>query len=142
MAEKKLVTGMPTSLSYLLQIWNHCVLAKQAHTPVPKMREGGESKEDTRECFFSDITGPENIKTPHGELYIINFIDDYSPKAWIYMIKRKSEAYELFKDWRALVEREMGQRIKIFQTDNGGEYSSKEFEAYLQKQGIQHQVLW
>ena len=86
--------------------------------------------------FFSDITGPENVKTPHGELYIINFIDDYSPKAWIYMIKRKSEAYKLFKDWRALVEREMGQRIKIFQTDNGGEYSSKEFEAYLQKQGI------
>ena len=44
MAEKKLVIGMPTSLSYLPQICEHCVLAKQARTPVPKMREGGERR--------------------------------------------------------------------------------------------------
>ena len=44
MAEKKLITGMPTSLSYLLQICEHCVLAKQACTPVPKMWEGGEQR--------------------------------------------------------------------------------------------------
>ena len=118
MAKKKLVTGMPTSLSYLPQICDHCVLAKQACTLVPKMQEGGRVKR-LLEKVFSDITGPENVKTPHGELYTLNFIDDYSQKACIYIIKRKSEAYECFKDWRALVETETGQRIKIFQTDNG-----------------------
>ena len=60
MAKKKLVTGMPTSISYLPQICNHCVLAKQAHTPVPKMQEGGRAKR-LLENVFSDITGPENI---------------------------------------------------------------------------------
>ena len=53
----------------------------------------------------------------HSKLYTLNFIDDYSQKAWIYIIKKKSEGYELFKDWRVLVEIETGQRIKIFQTD-------------------------
>ena len=50
----------------------------------------------------------------HSKLYTLKFIDDYSQKTWIYIMKRKSEAYELFKDWRELVETEIGQRIKIF----------------------------
>ena len=44
MAEKKLATGMPTSLAYLLQICEHCVLAKQTQTPVPRLWEGGRAK--------------------------------------------------------------------------------------------------
>ena len=100
---------------------------------------GGESEEATRDSFFR-YYGSWKCKTPHGKLYTLNFIDDCSQKAWIYIIKRKNEAYEHFKDWRALVKTEAGQRVIIFWTDNGGEYSSKEFEAYLQRQGIQHQV--
>jgi len=76
MAERRLATGMPTSFSYLPQICEHCVLAKQTRTPVPKSQEGGRA---TRllEKVFSDVTGPEDIQTPHGELYTLNFIDYY-----------------------------------------------------------------
>jgi len=48
--------------------------------------------------------------------------------------------YNCFKEWRALVETEMNNKIKIFQTDNWGEYSSKYFETYLRELGICHQV--
>ena len=83
------------------------------------------------EKVFSNITGPEDIQTPYGELYTLNFIDNYSQKAWIYVIKKKSEAYECFKEQKTLVKTETGQKTKIFRTDNGGEYSSKEFGTYL-----------
>ena len=31
-------------------------------------------------------------------------------------------------------------KVKVLRTDNGGEYNSKEFEQYLKKQSIQHEV--
>ena len=131
MAEKKLAKGMPTSLAYLPQICEHCVLAKQTRTPLPKLWEGGRAK-GLLENVFSNITGPEAVKTTHGELYTLNFIDDYSQKCWVYILKRKSEAFDHFKEWKELVERETGKMVQIFRTDNGGEYFSKEFEGYLQ----------
>ena len=133
---------MPTSLTYLLQIGEHCVLTKQTWTPVPKLREGGRAKE-LLEKVFSDITGPETVQTSHGELYTLNFIDDYSQKCWVYTSKWKSEASDQFKDWKELVKRETKEtkrKVQIFHTDNGEEYSLKEFEGYLQHQGINHQV--
>ena len=29
----------------------------------------------------------EDVQTPHGKLYTLNFIDDYSQKAWVYIIR-------------------------------------------------------
>ena len=139
MAEKQLAKGMPTNLSYLPQVCEHCVLAKQAQTPIPKLREGVRAKR-VLEKVFSDITGPGDVQTPHSKLYILNLIDDYLQKAWIFTLKRKSEACEYFKEWKAQVEQETNQKVHILRTDNGGEYSSKDFESYLRKQGISHQV--
>ena len=130
MAEKGLATGMPTSLDYLLQICEHCVLAKQAKTPVPRVGEGKRAKR-LLEKVFSDITGPEDVKTPNGERYVLNFIDDCSNKVWVYILKHKNEAVRCFREWLALVERETQQKVKIFRTDNGGKYTSGEFETYL-----------
>lgn len=38
------------------------------------------------------------------------------------------------------MENQMGERIKIFRTDNGGEYVGKEFEKFCKASGIQHQL--
>ena len=37
-----------------------------------------------------------------------------------------------------MVEKSSGMKVKVLRTDNGGEYTSKEFEQYLKKQGTQH----
>ena len=74
MAEKKLATDLPTSLAYLPQICEHCVLAKQTQTPVQRLWEGGRVKR-LLEKVFSDITGPETGKTSHGELYTLNLVE-------------------------------------------------------------------
>ena len=34
----------------------------------------------------------------------------------------------------------MGWSVKIFCTDNGGEFTSDEFENYLKKEGIKHEL--
>jgi hypothetical protein len=75
-----------------------------------------------------DITGPEDMQTPAGELYALNFIDDCSDKMWVYPLKKKSNVAENFKKWRATIEKEMDLKVKTYCTDNGGEFTLKGFK--------------
>ena len=44
---------------------------------------------------------------------------------------------DVFKQFQASVEREIGMKLKCVRTDNGGEYS-KSFDEYCRQQDIQH----
>jgi hypothetical protein len=52
-------------------------------------------------------------------------------------LKAKGETFEKFKQYKALVENEIGHKIKVLQSDNGGEFVSKMFDAFLVECGIQ-----
>jgi transposase InsO family protein len=57
----------------------------------------------------------------------VSFIDDYSRKTWVYFLKSKDEVFGKFKEFKALIENLSERKIKILRSDNGGEYTSKEF---------------
>ena len=59
-----------------------------------------------------------------SHLYYITFIDDFSRKTWIYYLKHKDEAFEIFKEFKALVENHTRKKIKIFRSDDGREHIS------------------
>ena len=50
--------------------------------------------------------------------------------------KRKSEAFEKFKEFQAMAENESDCKIKIIRYENGGEFTSKEFDELCKKNGI------
>jgi hypothetical protein len=54
----------------------------------------------------------------------------------VYFLKAKSEAFEKFKEFKQMAEKETGRHIKTLQTDRGGEFLSKEFNAYCENNGI------
>src|SRR6266481_9171351 len=139
MAKKQLTTGMPINMSTLPPLCESCILGKQAKVAMPRHREG---RRVTRllEKVHSDITGPEDVWTPTGDLYALNFVDDFSQKNWVYAIRHKSEAITKFREWKALVEAETGHQVKIYRTDNGGEFTSRRFEDYLRTTGVRHEV--
>lgn len=70
----------------------------------------------------------------------MTFIDDYSRCCAVYFMKHKSEAFSKFKEFEAEVEKESTEKICKLRTDNGGEYLSQEFEAYLKSRGIKHEL--
>jgi transposase InsO family protein len=69
----------------------------------------------------------------------LTFINDYSRKSWVYFWKHKSETFGKFQEFKTMVESQSGKSIKTLRIDNGGEFTKKEFTAYLSKNGIQHQ---
>jgi len=64
---------------------------------------------------------------------MVTFIDDFSRYVWIHFLKEKSEVFEKFKEFQYTVENDIGRKIKCLRTDNGGEYTSREFNDYLKK---------
>jgi len=53
-----------------------------------------------------------------------------SRKAWVYFLIEKSDVFEVFKKFKALVEKQDGVPIQILHTDKGREYTSKEFAEF------------
>eukprot|EP00253_Pinus_taeda_P019893 PITA_19893 len=51
----------------------------------------------------------------------------------------KSEVFEKFLNFKALVENQSGLHIKVLRTDRGGEYISKEFLSFCRENGIHKQ---
>ena len=71
--------------------------------------------------------------------YFVSFTDDYSRCCQVYLMKHKSEALDKFKEFEAQVTNESGLSIGTLRTDNGGEYTSVEFENFLKSKGIKHE---
>jgi transposase InsO family protein len=76
-----------------------------------------------------------------GSMYYVSFIDDFSCKTWIYFLKTKDEVFSRFQEFKALVENQIGKRIKVLRSDNGGEYTSKEFEGFCKEARIKRELI-
>jgi hypothetical protein len=61
-------------------------------------------------------------------VYYVSFIDDFSRNTWIYFLKMKSEVFDRFKEFKALVENQKDKIIKVLRTDNVRDFRGNEFE--------------
>ena len=59
---------------------------------------------------------------------------------YVYLLHRKSEAFEKFKDFLAEIEKQLDINIKSLWSDRGGEYLSGDFDKYLLDNGILSQL--
>jgi len=69
------------------------------------------------------------------------FVDDFSRKCWIFFMQKKSETYSKFCEFKALVEKESGKKVKALRSDNGGEYISDEFKDFCKVEGIRRELI-
>lgn len=75
-----------------------------------------------------------------GKKYFVTFIDDFSRYVRVFCIEKKSEVIDCWLKYKALVENQVGTRIKALRSDNGGEYVNGEFLAELNRSGIEHET--
>jgi hypothetical protein len=117
-----------------LDFCEHCVYGKQKR--VRFLRVGKEKKSERLELVHIDVWGPTHVSSLGGSRYYVTFIDDATRKIWVYCIRQKSDVFDTFKKWKALVENEIGKRLKCLRSENGGEYCIKEFDYYCSYHGI------
>ena len=92
------------------------------------------------QLIHSDVCGPMPTDSIGGNKYFVTFVDDFSRCCAVYFLKHKPEVPEKFKEFEACVYNDCGLTIGTLQSDNGGEYLSKVFRAYLKSKGINHQL--
>ena len=116
-----------------LQFCEKCVFGKATRH---RFNPGKKETKQTLDYVHSDLWGPSQVPSHGGARYFITFIDDYSRRVWVYVLKHKNEAFERFKEWIALMENQTERRLKRLRTDNGLEYCNKDFENFCKSKGI------
>jgi len=89
----------------------------------------------------SDLCSPIKEATYDKYRYFITFLDKGTRYLEVQLLRNKKEVFKTFLAFKARSENNISnKRIRIFQTDNGTEYTNKQFEEYLIKEGIIHQL--
>uniref|UniRef100_A0A2N9J5B9 Integrase catalytic domain-containing protein n=1 Tax=Fagus sylvatica TaxID=28930 RepID=A0A2N9J5B9_FAGSY len=90
------------------------------------------------ELIYTDVWGPSPICSVNGFKYYVSFLDAFTRYTWLFPISCKSDVYATFKQFQIHVERFFDSKIKIVQSDWGGEYRS--LQKFLHSLGIQHRL--
>lgn len=112
------------------------LMGKQHRTPFPcdSKRAAG-----LLDLVHTDVCGPTETQSLSGSRYFLTFVDSHSNRVWTYPIRLKSDVFGVFRSWKASVELETGRLLRTLRSDNGGEYTSREFTSYLKECGVRHE---
>ncbi|GKB16092.1 zinc finger, CCHC-type containing protein [Tanacetum coccineum] len=134
MSDKNLIEGMPKMYTQTLPC-EGCLVGKQTRKTYPPHTSFRANKR--LELVHGDLCGPISPPTPTGNRYFMLLVDDYSRVMWVYLLKTKDEALEVFKNFRKKVEVETGEKLKVLRTDRGGEFLSNQFTMYCNETGLE-----
>ena len=102
--------------------------------------EGREHAGAPLELIHCDVCGKVNARSLGGAKYFLTFIDDSTRYTWVYLLKRKDEVFKRLVEWKAMVEKSSGRKVKVLRSDNGGEYTGRELQDYLKREGVRHEL--
>jgi histone deacetylase 1/2 len=88
-------------------ICDPCQQAKSHQLPYPVSTSVSTAP---LEQIFSDVWGPAPLSVGK-HAYYVSFIDDFSKFTWIYLLKKRSEVFQVFLDFQQYVERQFGRKI-------------------------------
>jgi hypothetical protein len=111
-----------------------CVYAKATRKPVPKQREGSRATVFGGE-IHSDLWGKSPVMSRGGKSYMSTYIDDKTRLTNVYFLRTKDEQPDAYKSYEAWVDTQLGAKIKVLNTDRGGEYLGHDFVAHLKSKG-------
>ncbi|KAL6334035.1 hypothetical protein AAG906_000090 [Vitis piasezkii] len=107
-----------------------CVESKLTKVPFHSV----ERSTEPLDLIHSDICDLKFVQTRGGKKYFITFIDDCTRYCYVYLLKSKDEAIEMFKHYKNEVENQLSKKIKAIRSDRGGEYESRVTTPYSPKQ--------
>lgn len=138
LSKKKMVLGMNVKTTSTEVICEPCIQGKIHRLPFPKQTQHRATEKLA--LVHTDVCGKMGVPSLNGGEYFLTFIDDQTRFVWIFILKKKSQVFETFKVWKSMVEKESDCSLKVLRSDNGGEFTSDEFQGFLRDSGIRHEL--
>ena len=114
-----------------------CAEGKHSRTPFPT---SASRATELLQIIHSDVCGPMSTASLGGAKYYVTFIDDFSRKISVFIIKNKSQVFDCFVKFKLLVENQLSRKIKILRSDGGLEYCNHSMKTFCELNGIVHQT--
>ena len=90
--------------------------------------------------IHSDVWGPVRIPTLSGARYLVTFIDECTRMTWISLLSNKRDVSAVFQEFYKMVSTQYQSKIRVLQSDNGGEYLNSTLKFFFKEHGIRHQT--
>mgnify|MGYP000176183438 CR=1 FL=1 len=134
--KQNLVDGISGPLNHL-PFCEGCLFGKMTPNPYPRSTK---HTTNVLQLIHTDLCGPMPTPSLTRKLYFLTFLDDFSHFTITTFLFKKSEVLSHFITYKNFVENQLNREIKLLRSDNGSEYTSNKFDAFLQSHGILHQT--
>ena len=114
----KLLPSINDSKCSLNKACEVCFRAKQHRDKFPLSDNRATRIFEKVHC---DLWGSYRHASSCGARYFFTIVDDYSRAVWVYLLIDKTEVFQAFMTFVAIVQRQFDQKIKVVQSDNGTE---------------------
>ena len=94
------------------------------------------SSKEVLELVHTDLCGPIEVHSYKGDRYIMLFLDDYSRMMIVMFLKQKYDAFQMFKWYLAIFEKEIGKILKFLRSNRGDEFIYGKFNTVCNDIGI------
>lgn len=116
----------------------NCEVCTQGKFVQSRNREQDTRAKAALELVHTDLAGPIDPEAKDGFRYALAFTDDYSGAVFVYFLKAKSDTVKATEKFLADIA-PYG-TIKCIRSDNGTEFTAKEFQSLLSKNCIRHET--
>ena len=135
MHTQQLTQDMPV-VNVVEDVCEACQFGKQQRLPFPS--DSTWRATEKLQLIHTDVCGPMSEMSLNGSKYFLIFIDDFSRMCWVYFLKQNSEVANVFTEFKALVENQSQNTIKMIRSDNGTEYTAHSFQNQCKEAGVLH----
>ncbi|KAM1242349.1 hypothetical protein ACFX2G_034710 [Malus domestica] len=113
-----------------------CVMAKSYRASFPVSDSKATLPFD---LIHFDVWGLTKV-TSNGFRWFVTFIDDCTRLSWVFLMKNKSDVLLLLQEFCTMVSTQFQTKVKVFRSDNGGEYVNHTLTCFFRNHGIIHQT--
>lgn len=126
-----------TSFNKAATICDSCQMAKACRLPFLNSNNHCDAPFSVIHC---DLWGAAPVLSYQNFRYYAIFIDGCTRYTCFFPLKFNSDFMKCFQDFHKYVDNQFARKIKIFQSDGGGEFIGRQFQQYLLDHGIKHRL--
>ncbi|KAF3688288.1 Copia protein Gag-int-pol protein Copia VLP protein Copia protease [Channa argus] len=115
-----------------------CEVCTQGKFSQTRNREPDIKAKKPLELVHTDLAGPMPTPTVEGYRYAQSFTDDYSGTILVYFLRSKSDTVKATEKFLADIA--PYEEVKCIRSDNGTEFTSRDFQTLLTKNRIRHET--